>query len=704
MRPDQAAHIDELVRAANGYATRRDVIIKDSWRRCVSEHNLDPEVLRAPCIVTQARLREHQEAIEEFLDTARFGAETLYRQMAGLGYVMLLTDSKGITVDFIGDPTFDNNLMRAGLYLGANWNEQYAGTCAVGTCIATGEALVVHQTDHFDATHIPLTCTAAPVFDPFGHLAAVLDISALRSPEPKESQFLALHCVRSFAHKIETAHLINRFRHEWIIKLAAAPEFADVEPAHVLALDGAGRILGFNSMARSLLMRGVGGGDLDGRPLLGRPVSEFFDLTVDDLPRFSHCYPAARRMVRLTVSGTPFFAQSIAPPDRRGTPVGDVASAALPGPLQGLFCDEPTMHRVASRAAKLVNAQIGLLICGETGSGKEHLAKAIHASGGRASKPFVAVNCAALPEQLIEGELFGYEPGAFTGAAAKGKKGLVIEAEGGTLFLDEIGDMPLTLQTRLLRILAEREVTPLGRSRPIPVNIRVIAATHRDLVAEVRAGHFREDLYFRLSGAVLTLPPLRQRTDLRWLVDRLLTERIAPGEARFEIADGAMQMICAYSWPGNVRELANALDYACAVACDGIIRPEDLPDIVRRLPDNGAPLAAILRLPPAAASPTSIRPPAGGWCERDALIAALATRQWNVSAAARDLGVDRTTIHRRMRRFSITPPWRSATVQWGPFDSARSDQPPEHWTRGSSRRRFAADDVAGTGHTPVRRP
>ncbi|CAH1657318.1 MAG: sigma-54-dependent Fis family transcriptional regulator [Chelatococcus sp.] len=661
MRYDQAAHIDELVRTANGQTTRRDAIIQDSWRRCVSEHNLDPEVLRAPCIVTQARLREHQEAMEEFLQTARFGAETLYRQVVGLGYVMLLTDSKGITVDFIGDPTFDNNLMRAGLYLGADWHEENAGTCAVGTCIATGEALVVHQTDHFDATHIPLTCTAAPVFDPAGNLAAVLDISALRSPSPKESQFLALQFVKSFAHKIETANLINRFRREWIIKLAASPEFADVEPAHVLAVDGSGRILGFNNMARELMRREDRAPD-HGRPLVGRLISEFLDLAVDDLPRFAHSRPAAQRMVRLSASGVPFFAQTLPPPSRPvGLPANEAPQPALPKPLQALFQDEPGMHHVAVRAAKLVNTQMSLLICGETGSGKEYLAKAIHASSGRAGKPFIPVNCAALPETLIEGELFGYEPGAFTGAAAKGKKGLVIEADGGTLFLDEIGDMPLTLQTRLLRVLAEREVTPLGRSRPIPVNIRVIAATHRDLVAEVKAGCFREDLYFRLSGAILTLPSLRQRADLAWLVERLLAERVAQSGERFAIAHEAMVAMRSYGWPGNIRELANALDFACAVACDGIIRREDLPDIVHRIAEaNSAtrtqdiPHATTVPLGPAGGSPTA--------SDRDQLIAVLIARQWNVSAVARDLGLDRTTVHRRMRRLGVMPPWRSTNA------------------------------------------
>src|SRR5262245_56824666 len=449
--------------------------------------------------------------MDEFLYTARFGVETLYRQVAGLGYVLLLTDAKGVTVDFMGDPTFNNQLRKAGLYLGADWNEPNAGTCAVGTCIATGEALTVHQTDHFDATHIPLTCTAAPVYDASGRLAAVLDISALRSPEPKTSQFLALQLVKSFAHKIENANLLNRFRHEWIVKLSGAAEFADVDPDFMIAVDASGRIIGFNNRARQLFVR-----ELSQRlPTASRPeaylISDIFDCTVDDLPRFVHSRPTAQRTLRLRHSETTLFAQTLQPPARTISSAAAPDKMGLPVPLQNLFHGDPIMHDLVRRASRLLNTQMSLLICGETGTGKEHLAKALQSVSARAGKPFVAVNCAALPESLIESELFGYEAGAFTGAKAKGKKGLILEADGGTLFLGEIGDMPVSSHTRLLRVLAEREVTPISRTKPIPVNIRVIAATNRDLIDLVKAGQFREDLYFRLNGAVFNLPALRQR-------------------------------------------------------------------------------------------------------------------------------------------------------------------------------------------------
>jgi sigma-54 dependent transcriptional regulator, acetoin dehydrogenase operon transcriptional activator AcoR len=646
VRGDQAAHIDELVRVATGEQSTRDAIIHESWRRCVSEHKLDPVVLRDACIVTDGCLREHRDAMDEFLHTARFGVETLYRQVAGLGYVLLLTDARGVTVDFMGDPTFNNQLRRAGLYLGADWNEPNAGTCAVGTCIATGEALTVHQTDHFDATHIPLTCTAAPVYDASGALAAVLDISALRSPEPKTSQFLALQLVKSCAHKIENANLLNRFRHEWIIKLSGSAEFADVDPDFMIAVNGSGRIIGFNNRARQLVVQEL----RQHTPVASRPeayrISDIFDCTVDDLPRFAHSRPTAQRTLRLRHSGTTLFAQTLPPPAKTVSSISAPDRMALPEKLQELFNGDPMMHDVVRRASRLLNAQMSLLICGETGSGKEHLAKALHSVSARASRPFVAINCAALPESLIESELFGYEAGAFTGARTKGKKGLILEADGGTLFLDEIGDMPVSSQTRLLRVLAEREVMPIGRTKPVPVNIRVIAATHQDLIELVRAGQFREDLYFRLNGAVLNLPALRQRADLEWLIERLLARISAERGASYCLSPAALDALRGYPWPGNIRELSNSLDYACAISSDGVVELDDLPEcITRARRGDGWPRADR----PAATG----QAPIGAAAE---LLAALRAHHWNVSRVARERGVDRTTIHRQIRRFRLTAP------------------------------------------------
>ena len=259
MNHAQQQHIADVVRLATHGAqalpTRHERLIRESWLRCVTEHRLDPTRMQEAVILPQARLREHQDQMEAFLHIARHGLESLYTQVAGLGYVVLLTDARGITVDFLGDLVFEPSLRKAGLYLGADWSEQHAGTCGVGTCISTGQALTVHLDDHFDATHIPLTCTSAPVFDSAGRLRAVLDISQLSSSQPKDSQHLALQLVKRYAQDIENAAFLHRHRRDWVLRLSRAPQFLDVQPEYLLALDADGRVVGHNRAAQLGLRR-----------------------------------------------------------------------------------------------------------------------------------------------------------------------------------------------------------------------------------------------------------------------------------------------------------------------------------------------------------------------------------------------------------------------------------------------------------------
>ena len=656
MQDARIAHVKEVVRAAERTSLARDPIIQESWRRCLDTHRLDPTVHRRAYIHTDARLREHQEAMEGFLHVARFGVESLYRQVSGLGYVLLLTDSKGVAVDFMGASSHKYDLIRAGLYGGSDWSEGLAGTCGVGTCIETGKALTVHQTDHFDVTHIPLTCTTAPMFAPDGSLVAALDISALRSPDSKLSQYLALQMVKSYAHKIENANLLNNFRSEWILQLSRSQEFADVDPEYLLAVGASGTIVGFNNHAREMINSELGISDYSLR--FGRDAtkvasfSDLFDADFDDLPNFTRARPAGQRGILLRRSGATLFALAQRPPEppRRGA-IGQLGSV-IPGPLSAMSGGDPVMDEVVRKSARIINSGLSILIQGPTGTGKEHLAKALHKSSLRSEKPFIPVNCAALPEHLIESELFGYEAGSFTGAASRGKRGLILEADGGTLFLDEIGDMPLLAQTRLLRVLSEREVMPVGRTRPVPVNIRVISATHCDVLTLIKGGRFREDLYFRLNGVVLTLPPLRCRADFDWLVDSILAQKAAGEGTKAAplpvVTPRARVALRAYPWPGNVRELRNALDYAIAFGASAEIDCDDLPEHILSAADGSALQTAPEDPPTSDFLPVDLR-------ARE-LIAALRARQWNVSAVARDLGIDRSTIHRQMHRFAIKSP------------------------------------------------
>ncbi len=637
MHARQQQHIRSVIQlAAEGRVPASldapDDIIRDSWTRCVQQYRLDPSHMQEAVILPQHLVREHRERIDDFLRIARHGLEALYQQVAGMGYCVLLTDARGVTVDFIGDLHIDASLRKAGLYLGSDWSEQHAGTCGVGTAIATGQALTVHQDDHFDATHIPLTCTAAPVFDPLGRLNAILDISALTSPQAKSSQHLALQLVKVYASRVENANFLRWFRNDWVVKLHRSPEFVEISPDHLLALDESGRIIGHNREAQQLLEAEAG------TNVLGLPFDRFFSAPFDELGRYVRSAPGDRRAVRMQRSGRVLFLHAVPPPQRHAVSALAVAEPGIPPALARLSGGDPQLDRQIQRAARLVDTPVSILLHGETGSGKEYFAKALHEASQRRAKPFVAVNCAAIPESLIESELFGHLPGSFSGAAAKGKRGLIQEADGGTLFLDEIGDMPMPLQARLLRVLAEHEVLPVGATRPIAVDIRVIAATHCDLEALARAGRFRDDLFYRLAGAHLQLPPLRERHDLSWLLQTLLRQ----GQPAATLSPDAESLLRAHAWPGNLRELHNVIEFARAVCRDGVIDIHDLPDRLLAAAASGG-AAAIPGMLPA---------------EAQLLLQYLRAARWNVSAVAHQMGLARMTVYRRMKRWGIQPPNR----------------------------------------------
>lgn len=628
-------HIKEIERVGKGSNTGRDAIVVESWRRCLETYQLDPAQAREAVIVSQTRLREHRQQAEDLVRIARSGLERLYCQVAQQNYVLLLSDRQGVTVEFLGDPSFNNNLRKAGLYLGSEWSEPRAGTCAVGACIATGEALTIHQTDHFDITHTPLSCTAAPIYDTQGSLAAVLDISLLSSPILKTSQNMARHLVSSTVRRIELANLMANSRHDLVLRFAGAPEFLDVDPEAAISVDGAGRITGMTHGGARLLAASRG---LDWRMpelLIGQPVTDFFLAGLDELASLTRAsLPQDRRIA--VRDGSLLFAHAIEPQQRTAS-VPLARSSGRPLAISRLGGSGPAIDNLRRKVTKLAPSRLPILLQGETGTGKEHLARIVHEVSGLSGR-FVAVNCAAIPEQLIESELFGYAPGAFTGALAKGRKGLIEEADGGTLFLDEIGDMPYAGQSRLLRVLAEGEVLPVGGSAPRKVEFRVVSASHRSLADMVAAGTFREDLYYRLNAAVLSLPRLAERDDLPWLLDRLLEKHAKEGLS-LRISTAARLMILSYRWPGNVRELDNAIAFAAALCDEGVIETADLPDHVIRLSGN-------------AAEDTN---DADGKDVAE-LRAVLAACKGNVSEAARRLGIDRTTMHRRMRRLGIDRP------------------------------------------------
>ncbi len=308
--------------------------------------------------------------------------------------------------------------------------------------------------------------------------------------------------------------------------------------------------------------------------------------------------------------------------------------------LRYLNTGDPQLEQVIEKVNKVLGRDIPILVMGETGTGKELLAQAIHNDSPRAMSPFVAVNCASIPETLIESELFGYEDGAFTGARKKGAIGKILQANGGTLFLDEIGDMPFGLQARLLRVLQERMVTPLGSGKSIPVNVELICATNHNLRERMAKGLFREDLYYRLNGLVVKLPPLRERTDLDIVVKKILSTESNGG--KYTVSDDVLALFHQHKWPGNFRQLTNLLRTAIIMAGDEheialCHMPDDFFDDIDSSADAPVDTGRML---------------AGGAkleeMEHSVIVKSLEAHGGNVSATARALGVSRNTIYRKV--------------------------------------------------------
>ncbi|MBS64356.1 sigma-54-dependent Fis family transcriptional regulator [Salinisphaera sp.] len=609
-------------------------LIRKSWLRCAREYGLQPEHNPGIRQVSAADLQQRRQRVGEYLDVARTGMDQLYGHIAGQGYITMLADSDGIALECRGGERADPALEAAGLRAGTVWDECTVGTNGIGTCIAEQKTLTCHRTDHFYAGHLDLSCTAAPLHDPHGRVAAVLDISALSVPGAREGQQLARHLTSLYARLIEDSFFSHHFRDHWLLRLGRSAAFVDNHADLILALDEDGMIVGANTGARRQLQPPTG------QTPVGHGIGAFFR----DGNAQVHSLKHDRDGVRLHSWAHDSFHAALSKP-RRPRRVHARCAPAATGALQAMADDDSRMQRLIARAERLASKPIDLLIEGETGTGKEVLARALHASSHRSSAPFVAINCAALPESLIESELFGYAPGTFTGARQQGMKGLLQQAHGGTLFLDEIGDMPIALQTRLLRVLAEREVLPLGSDTPIALDVRVITATHRDLAAAVAAGAFRQDLYYRLAGGTLSLPALRDRSDVDWLIGRLLEREAETLGCRARIQRGARERLLAHDWPGNIRELRNVLRFALALADDDGIDISDLP----------AALASAMpaRLPSVADKHGDPEP---GETPRKRLLAHLQQRRWNIAAVARDLDVARSTVYRRMARLHIVDP------------------------------------------------
>ena len=632
-----AAHAEQIfsVVQGNGPLPSLETSIVRSWLRCVEQHRLDPGRSHQTQVLESPHLREHQERLDEFLEIARLEASNLYQRIAGSGFAVILTDADGVIVNWIGDISLSTLFEKSGLWLGAVWDEANEGTNGIGTVLIERKALTVHGDEHFRSQHAKLTCSASPIFDPHGQLVAVLDISSVNSQDSKQSQLHTLALAALSTRMIEHGCFLKAFREQRVLRFHQRTEFIGRSSEGLLAFDEDGRILATNQSAADQLQR-------PRSEIVGQPIHSLFTAGLDALLGYDRARPETPWPLR-DEAGNRFFSllhRTERRPVRCSAP-RTIEIKPLPlasWSLEALSEADPTMAYNARCARRVMNKGVNILLTGETGTGKELFTKAIHDASARSGKPFIAVNCAAIPENLIESELFGYKYGAFTGARQEGRRGKIQQANGGTLFLDEIGDMPLPLQSRLLRVLEDKEVLPLGSDIPVPVDLHLISATHRNLRERVAVGAFREDLYYRLNGLELTLPALRERCD-RWLLIRKLLAAESD-DTSVHITEDVFAALDAYAWPGNIRQLRNVLRTAVALCEDQTIRIEDLPTEISGLTSRG----------PARDAGASL-----GQAERDALLRELDRHGWHITNTASGLGVSRNTLYRKLRKHGIQP-------------------------------------------------
>ncbi|SFV17689.1 sigma-54-dependent Fis family transcriptional regulator [Pseudoduganella namucuonensis] len=576
--------------------------------------------------------------------------ETLYQQIINTHNMVILTDANGIILHSLGDADFLEKANRVALQPGVAWSEESKGTNAIGTAIAEKSAALVHADQHYLQSNHFLTCSAAPITDHHGNVVGVLDVSGDQRSYHKHTMAL----VRMSALMIENQLFAATFEDAITLHFHTRPEFIGTLMEGIASFTPGGRFLSANR--NGLFQLGLTYSALQTHTfssLFGLPVSALFDHYRTAAPGLLNlCMHNGVRVygrAQLRLASGHF--QVMSPPsDSDHAPRPTAAPTALHAAqaarklsgLRYLRTGDAQLELVIDKVTRVLGKDIPIMIMGETGTGKELLAQAIHNDSPRSMGPFIPVNCASIPETLIESELFGYEDGAFTGARKKGAVGRILQANGGTLFLDEIGDMPFSLQARLLRVLQERMVTPLGSGKSIPVNVEVICATNHNLRERIARGLFREDLYYRLNGLVVKLPPLRERTDLETVVKKIIS--IESNNGNHTVSAEILELFRRHKWPGNFRQLTNLLRTAIVMAGD------EYEICLRHMPDDfmddiatSSPLHDAAHTDRMLATGANLEE-----VEHSVIQKALEANGGNVSATARALGVSRNTIYRKM--------------------------------------------------------
>ncbi|WP_429858595.1 sigma-54-dependent Fis family transcriptional regulator [Brevibacillus reuszeri] len=606
------------------------VFLQKSWER--SRMNGVNALTAKDAILEHSQFKQYREQKEEFMREISPTMEHLAYWLKSSYSIVIICDTSGYILESKGDPSFLKDTEKIQVHQGACWSEQVRGTNSAGTVIVEKKPLAVVGKEHYlEANHM-LYCAASPIFDPYGELLAVLDFSGLS--EKYHPSMLGM--VDAMARKIEDWLLIHRPERQVVLSLS--PQLHGAHRA-LVAVNSDGVVIGGNREAQMLL-------HLDKHVLGTTLLSELLTDIEPLLHRPTGAVRSDTLVLRNIESEESKWHASVLldtrPPQTAWSTGSKVKQKPIRGNASALYSfhdiygnDEPflTAIRLAKRAAI---TDYTIMLSGESGTGKDIVSQAVHLASPRANKPFVAINCGAIPKSLLESELFGYEAGAFTGAKQSGQPGKIEQAHEGTLFLDEIAEMPLEMQVALLRVLQDFTVTRIGGTRPTHVDVRIITATHTDLWKKVQEGSFRADLFYRLQGVHIILPPLRERAD-RLQLARLLLAGIETelNQGPLSLSAAAEQLIENYPWPGNVRQLSAALREAAFLSENGRLDISCFPPYILSSYQQPQKVTSGLEK-----------------LENDAIVEVLLKTGGNVSQTARLLGIGRSTVYRKIKKLS----------------------------------------------------
>ncbi|HDR8110861.1 TPA: sigma-54-dependent Fis family transcriptional regulator [Bacillus cereus] len=588
--------------------------ISESWHRC-KQANVNPHMNKGQKILSSNFFQDQKKKSEIFLDIAIPQIQNMRKTIDELQMMALLIDPDGYVLSLSGNKQTLKRAKHINFIEGVKWTEAAVGTNAIGTALEIEEAIMISGTEHYSVVSHSWSCAAAPIHNDDGKLIGVLDFSC-----PIEfSHPYMLGMVTSIAHAIERECSIRVHQNE----LHLIHRFLDVidSDEQVVICNHRDVIV---SASKSVRERINDWSRMKLEELMHHGLETKLEIPVYSNKRMIGKCMYLKENEQMNTYSALTFIKGITFPGVTGT------SRAFQHTLEEIKLVSPT--------------DASVYVCGETGVGKEYVARAIHENSPRKDGPFIAVNCGSLPKELIESELFGYAEGAFTGARRQGYKGKFEQANGGTLFLDEIGEVPPEMQVALLRVLQERTITPIGSSKEVPVNIRIITATHKDLLRLVEEGKFRQDLYYRLHVYPLYVPSLIERKeDIPYFIQHFCEQKNWNVVFPKSICNQFLQ----HTWPGNIRELVNALERIYILSQGREICEKQVALLIQTMMGNQQQLE--LQVENKTEHTLNFREK----IQRDSMIEALQKTNGNVSLAAKLLDVPRSTFYKRMQKYKL---------------------------------------------------